>query len=232
MSKIYLIPNSISEGVFHSFNLSYYSEAICDCQLFFAENLKPARRLLKFIVKDFDFTAVELLQCNSGLEEQARLKQALQKGENIGVISDAGLPGIADPGQEIVRIGHQFHAKIIPLVGPSAIFMALMASGCQGQRFNFHGYLPIEKNTCAKQLKTLIFESRNRKSSQIFIETPHRNNSLLQLILQIAPSETLLCIALNIGAPDAFVQTKNIGQWRRQIPILAKKPCTFILYLE
>lgn len=228
-----MIPNAIADGAFSSFNLPYYSEAIRACKVFFVEHLKPARRLLTAIIRDLDWQTISLWQWKDAeVEVRDRLAAALKRGDNIGVISDAGCPGIADPGQEIVRISHQAHAQIIPMIGPSAIFLALMASGCQGQRFSFHGYLPIDKSACSKYIKAMLRESQAKQASQIFIETPHRNNSLLQLLLELAPPNTLLCIASNMGAPDATIHTNPIQKWRQNPPVLAKKPCTFILYLE
>lgn len=233
MSKVYLIPNTIATGCFQSFNYIYYSEAIYDCKMFFVEHIKPARRLIKTLIKNFNLNNVEFIEWSkSEIEKQQILHKALKNQENIGVISDAGLPGIADPGQDIVRISHQYRAKICPLIGPSAIFLALMASGCQGQRFSFHGYLPIEKFICIKRIKEIVQDSQNQQAAQIFIETPHRNNSLLQLLLENLPKETLLCIAIDIGSPTESIITQNVHSWKKQIPTLPKKPCTFILYLE
>lgn len=233
-SKIYIIPNAISAGAFQSFNQQYYSQAIQECQLFFTEHPKTARRLLKTIIQDFDFDKITLIEWGKNPNQEAykSLQLALKLQQNIGIISDAGLPGIADPGQEILKICHQHKAKVIPLVGPSAIFLALMASGCQGQRFYFHGYLPIEKSACIKYIKQMIADSRIKLASQIFIETPHRNNSLLQLLLQNSPAETLLCLAIDLESPTGFIQTKTIHQWKKDPPQLTKKPCTFILYME
>ncbi|HSH68041.1 MAG TPA: SAM-dependent methyltransferase, partial [Bacteroidia bacterium] len=155
--------------------------------------------------------------------------KALSEGKNIGVISEAGCPGVADPGAEVVAIAHERHIRVIPLVGPSSILLALMASGFNGQSFTFHGYLPKERSERIKKLKELE-KATQKGQTQLFIETPYRNTHLLDDILQTCESTTLLCIACDITLPTEFIKTRRIAEWKKHIPDIHKKPTIFLVY--
>lgn len=156
----------------------------------------------------------------------------LQEGKTIGIISDAGCPGIADPGQVLVAAAHAAGATVKPLVGPNAILLGLMASGMNGQQFRFVGYLPIESAARNKKIRELEEESARQQCTQLFIETPYRNNQLLEAIVKTCKPSTRLCIAADITAPSAFIHTKTIGEWKRQLPDLHKRPAIFCLLAQ
>ena len=156
----------------------------------------------------------------------------VMKGKNAGILSEAGCPGIADPGSILVKMAHSKGIRVEPLVGPSSILLALMASGFNGQQFAFHGYLPIDQKDRSRKIKELERESSERNQTQIFMEAPHRNNELLQAILKEGNSETKLCIACDITLETEFIQTKSLGDWKaiNSLPDLHKRPCIFIIY--
>ena len=147
-------------------------------------------------------------------------RQKLKEGKTIGLISEAGCPGVADPGQLLTETAHQAGAIVHPLVGPSAILLALMASGMNGQQFRFCGYLPVDIAGRAKALHDLEIDSQQRNSTQIFIETPYRNNQVLETILQTCRPSTRLCIAANLTGPKEFIQTKTVAEWKEKIPAI------------
>jgi len=146
-------------------------------------------------------------------------------------MSEAGCPGVADPGASIVARAHQLGIKVVPLVGPSSILLALMASGFSGQKFAFHGYLPIDKIERAREIKSLELQSGRDKQTQIFIETPFRNNQLLADLLKTCKPSTLLCVASNVTAPDEFIQSLTIAEWRKRKDDFHKRPTIFLLYV-
>src|SRR5581483_7953556 len=156
--------------------------------------------------------------------------KGLTSGHDVGLMSEAGCPGVADPGSEIVAEAHRRGIKIVPLVGPGSILLALMASGFNGQSFTFHGYLPIDKSERAKKIKEMEATATRLNQTQIFIETPFRNNQLLEEILRSCTAKTRLCIACNLTADDEFVQTKTIAEWKQKVPDLHKRPTIFLLF--
>ena len=156
------------------------------------------------------------------------LKPALE-GKSIGLLSEAGCPGVADPGAEVVNLAHQMGIKVVPLVGPSSILLAIMASGLNGQSFAFNGYLPIDQKDKTKRLKDLEFYSKQHKQTQLFIETPFRNQKLLEDILNTCSATTQLCIATDITLPTEIIKTNSIEYWRKNIPNLHKRPAIFLI---
>jgi len=154
----------------------------------------------------------------------------LMTGKDVGLMSEAGCPGVADPGADIVYEAHKRGIKVVPLVGPSSILLALMASGFNGQSFTFNGYLPIDKVERIKRIKELELLAQQKKQTQIFIETPFRNNHLYEDILKNTAAQTLLCVACNITGEEEFIKTMTVGQWRQERIDLHKKPCIFLLY--
>jgi 16S rRNA (cytidine1402-2'-O)-methyltransferase len=156
------------------------------------------------------------------------LKPAIE-GKNVGIISEAGCPAVADPGAQLVKLAHEKNIKVFPLVGPSSIILALMASGMNGQNFCFHGYLPIEKNERIKKLKLLEENAKRNKQTQIFIETPYRNNQLFEDILKTCNPDTRLCIATDLTLSTEFIITKTISKWKQTKPELHKRPAVFLL---
>jgi 16S rRNA (cytidine1402-2'-O)-methyltransferase len=171
----------------------------------------------------------EWLNMSDTLEVVDTLRQKLKEGKNIGIISEAGCPGIADPGQSLVAIAHEMGAEVKPLVGPSSILLALMASGMNGQQFQFVGYLPIKDPERKKAITELEAESQRKKCTQIFIETPYRNNQLLDALVKTCKSSTRLCIAVDLTSSDEWIKTKMISEWKEKITDLHKRPTIFLL---
>jgi 16S rRNA (cytidine1402-2'-O)-methyltransferase len=151
------------------------------------------------------------------------------QGDDLGLLSDAGMPCIADPGEELVRAAHSSDITVVPLVGPSSIFLALAASGLSGEKFSFEGYLPVKVPDLVKAVRKLEQQSRLENQSRIFIETPYRSAKIFETILNVCSPDTLVCVACNITAQDEFIKTKRVGEWKTNIPKLDKKPCIFIL---
>lgn len=228
--SVFLIPTFLYENAMETIPI-YVLHAVKQCQVFFVENERTARRYLKIlwremVIDDYQWFTIHKAET----EVQQAFAQLLKEGKNIGIISEAGCPGVADPGQLLVSAAHKARATIKPLVGPSSILLALMASGMNGQRFHFTGYLPIEAAARKAALKELENESAKKNCTQIFIETPYRNNQLIKEILATCKAETQLCIAADITAPSEFIKTKNIAAWKKDIPDIHKRLCIFLLY--
>jgi len=229
LGKVYLIPSFIDEENLQTIP-PYVLEAVQACNVFFVENERSARRYLKQLWKDMVIDAYEWHTIHKAEQEVKEIfKKSLQRGVTIGIISEAGCPGVADPGQVLVDAAHALGATVKPLVGPSSILLALMASGMNGQQFQFVGYLPIDSTERAKTIKTLEVESKQKNCTQIFIETPYRNNQILEALVKNCTSTTRLCIACELTSPQEFVRTKNIQDWKKQMPDLHKKPAIFLL---
>ena len=227
--KVYLIPTVLHEEVLETIP-PYIVDAVKDCQAFFVENEKTARRFLKKIWKEIVIDDYQWFTIHKAEQEvRKQFIQILQSGKNIGIISEAGCPGVADPGQLLVQAAQEIKVIVKPLVGPSSILLALMASGMNGQQFQFHGYLPIDSVERRKKIKELEDESRKNNCTQIFIETPYRNNPLIKDILQAGKDETRLCIAVDITAPSEFIQTKTIKQWKTGEVDIHKRLAIFLL---
>jgi len=229
--NLYLIPVSLGDNKLNKVLPEKNFEILNEISHYIVENIRSARRFLvkaKIKTKIDDLTFYEISKHSKHSEYHKYLDAAL-KGENIGVISEAGCPGIADPGADIVAIAHEKNIKVIPLIGPSSIFLALMASGMNGQNFAFKGYLPIKKPLRVKQLKADELRSRNEHQTHIYIEAPYRNKALLSDILEILNPSTKLCIAVDITLESEFIKTKSINDWKKSIPEINKKPAIFII---
>lgn len=229
IAHIYLIPLPIAEGMLHTLSPEVYTHTL-QIQHYVVENARTARRFIKALHPNLDISGYVFLEIDKHHGVDTKMyKGWLSKGLSIGVMSEAGCPGIADPGAEIVAIGHQFQAKISPLVGPSSITLALMASGLNGQSFAFAGYLPIKEPERSKRIKDLEIHSGKEHQTQAFIETPYRNNALLADLLKNCLPHTCLCIAMNITAENSYIKTMAISEWRKSIPNLEKAPAIFLL---
>ena len=210
----------------------YVLEQLSGIQFFIAERAKTARHFIKAALPDKDLPSLEIFELNKRTlpEELAGFLLPAEKGEDIGLMSEAGCPGVADPGAEIVRLAHRKGIRVVPLVGPSSILLALMASGMNGQGFAFQGYLPAKKPELAKALKKLEQLSGKLKQTQIFIETPYRNHGLIAVALVSLKPGTRFCIAAELTLPTEFILTKTVGEWKRcKMPDLHKKPVIFLL---
>ena len=229
-SLIYLIPTVLEELATQTIP-PYIIDAVKDCQIIFAENERTARRFLKSICKEIVIDDYEWFTIHKAETELINtFKQKIKDGKNIGIISEAGCPGIADPGQILIAAAQQMNATIKPLVGPSSILLALMASGMNGQQFEFVGYLPIDNLERNKAIAALEISSQKKNSTQIFIETPYRNNQLLETLLKTCKPSTKLCIAAELTGPNEYVKTKSIADWKKEKTDFHKKPVIFLLY--
>lgn len=199
---------------------------------YIVENEKTARKSIKIVQPEKKQSELVLFTLNKHTESKEHLAmiQPLLEGKNMGLMSEAGCPGVADPGAVIVKIAHDIGIQVVPLVGPSSILLALMASGMNGQSFTFNGYLPIEKEEKKSALKFLEKLSFDKNQSQIFIETPYRNNKLLEDLIQILHPETHLCVATDITLPTEYIKTKKITAWKKEKVDLHKRPTIFIVH--
>ncbi len=228
--KVYLIPTVLYEESLETIP-AYILDAVKECQVFFVENEKTARRFLKKLWKEMVIDQYQWFAIHKAEQEvKQQFLQTLQSGKNIGIISEAGCPGIADPGQLLVEAAQQQNILIRPLTGPSSILLALMASGMNGQCFQFHGYLPIDAAERKKKLKELEGDSHRRNCTQLFIETPYRNNALIKDLLHVCRDETRICIAVDITAPSESIRTKSVQQWKQEIPDIHKRLAIFLLH--
>ena len=228
-SILYLIPSVLDEEALETIP-AYIISAVNDCQVIFAENERTARRFLKSIYKEIVIDDYEWFAIHKAEEEQlAAFKQKIREEKNIAIISEAGCPGVADPGQILIAAAQQLDVKVRPLVGPSSILLALMASGMNGQQFEFVGYLPIDNSERVKKIKELELNSQKNNSTKIFIETPYRNNQLIEVLLKTCKASTRLCIAAELTAATEWVKTKTIAEWGKQKTDLHKKPVIFLL---
>jgi len=197
---------------------------------FFVENIRTARRYLKHLNKDTDIDAISFSEINQHQEpDLVLLREWIREKHAIGVMSEAGCPGIADPGSILATEAHRLGATVKPLTGPSSILLALMASGFSGQHFRFNGYLPVKEPQRSKVIKDLEQICRQKNETQIFIETPYRNNQLLQDILKHCHPQTRLCIAANITAAHEMIKTKSLAEWKEQTPDLHKQTVIFLM---
>lgn len=230
---LYLIPTTLGDTAETADVLPVkVNEVINSTDEYIVENEKSARQFLKKMGLKKPLQEIVLYPLNQHTEahEVSAYLKNLNEGKNIGVISEAGCPGIADPGAEVVRLAHQQHIRVVPLVGPSSILLALMASGFNGQSFTFHGYLPKERPDRIRKIKELERTAGQKKQTQIFIETPYRNMHLLEDVLANCEGSTLLCIACDITLPTEMIQTKTVAAWKKALPDLNKRPAIFLIY--
>jgi 16S rRNA (cytidine1402-2'-O)-methyltransferase len=228
-AAIYLIPCSLSEGITETIP-SYVLDAVKECDAFFVENERTARRFLKSIWREMvidDYQWVTIHKAEG--EVMGQFSGAIKAGKTIGILSEAGCPGVADPGQMLISKAQQLGALVKPLVGPSSILLALMACGLNGQQFRFHGYLPIESTKRRAALLQIDEQVKKTGETHLFIETPYRNDHLLADILKSCKLYTRLCIAADITGPNQSIVTKKIQDWKANTPVLGKTPVIFLL---
>lgn len=232
--KLYLIPVPLSEG---AEKLSYtliHHDIINTIDEYVVENEKTARKFLKaagltipqsqLIIHDYGKHTRDKMDYNTVFAN-------ISKGKDIGLMSEAGCPAVADPGSDVVMEAHRRGIQVVPMVGPSSILLALMGSGFNGQKFTFHGYLPIDKGERTKNIKDLENQSLREKMTQIFIETPFRNNQLLAELIRTGKPSTRLCIAANLTSPQEFIKTKSIAEWKNTAIDLHKIPAIFLMFV-
>jgi 16S rRNA (cytidine1402-2'-O)-methyltransferase len=228
-AKLYLIPIPITDGALQTLSPEIATHTLT-IKHYFVENIRTARRFLKalhpsIIIDELSFSEIDK---HAG-PDIGLFKRFAKEGHEIGIMSESGCPGIADPGAELVRIAQEMNITVVPLTGPSSILLSLMASGLNGQSFCFNGYLPVKDPLRSQKIKALETLSKKENQTQLFIETPYRNNALLDELLKHCQNSTRLCIALNITASNAFIKTKTVGEWKQHKPILEKEPAVFLI---
>lgn len=210
----------------------YNTSLIKETKYFIVENIRSARRFLKKSDSSIIIDELTFFELNKHSDKHIldTFLEPINKGFNVGILSEAGCPAIADPGADIVAIAQQKKIKVIPLVGPSSILMSLMASGFNGQGFSFQGYLPIESTDRIKKIKQMEQRIFNENQTQIFIETPYRNEKLVADIIKNCSPSVKLCIAINITCEDEYIKTLPVKEWGKQLPNMSKKNCIFLIY--
>jgi 16S rRNA (cytidine1402-2'-O)-methyltransferase len=231
MANLYLVPNVLSDADWQTVLPANVYRVLTDTRFFIVENIRTARRFMKQVNKEIYIDQLTFFELNKHTQasEIPAFLEPLEKGEDVAVISEAGCPGIADPGAEIVKLAHLKSISVVPLVGPSSILLSLMASGLNGQNFAFNGYLPVQSGARSKAISKLEKKAKIERQTQIFIETPYRNNQLIADLLKTCSASTLLCIAANITAENEFISTKTIAEWKKNTPDLHKQPAIFLI---
>ncbi|PRD53774.1 SAM-dependent methyltransferase [Sphingobacterium gobiense] len=235
LGTLYLIPVPLAENAEKQSYTLYFQEVINHIDEYVVENEKTARRFLKEAGLKIPQSELKMHDYGKHVREITdynRMFKSLTEGKDMGLMSEAGCPGVADPGADVVAEAHKRGIKVVPLVGPSSILLALMASGFSGQKFTFHGYLPIDKAERAKKIKDMEFQSQREQQTQVFIETPFRNNALFDDLLKNCKQKTRLCVACNLTASDEQVLTLSIAEWKNRKPELHKKPAIFLMYVQ
>ena len=234
MSKgqLFLIPSTIADGTGPEILNEQVKHAILNTSFFLAENIREARRFISSLRLGIDISSLKFEQLDKKTQEVdvKKLLKPLLQGENMGVLSDAGCPGVADPGALAVKVAHQRNIRVVPLVGPSSLLLGLMGSGLNGQSFAFVGYLPIKTGEAIKRIQALELTSRKINQTQLFIETPYRSDRMLELLLKHLHSSTSLTIASDLTGKSEFIITKLVSQWRQVQHTIGKTP-TVILFL-
>jgi 16S rRNA (cytidine1402-2'-O)-methyltransferase len=232
IGKLYLIPTPLGDGAMHVLP-AYVLERVRTLRFFIAERAKTARHFLKEVqmpVPMQDLHIVELNDRTTPEELKTFLQPALEQGADIGLMSEAGCPAVADPGALVVRMAHRKGVQVVPFVGASSILLAVMASGMQGQSFAFVGYIPVAAADRRKELQNLEKRSQQLKQTQLFIETPYRNEAMFQDCLQSLQANTLLGIAADLTLPTEYICTKTVAEWRKNPPAsLNKRPAIFLI---
>ena len=229
---LYLIPVTLGETEIRNVLPDYNHDVIVGIKHFIVENIRSARRFLKKVEKAIDIDELTFYELNRHTDRKiiGEYLKPLEQGQAVGIISEAGCPAIADPGADVVALAQSRGFKVVPLVGPSSIIMALMGSGFNGQSFAFNGYLPVDLAGRTKALKKLENKVYNEDQSQIFIETPYRNSKMLETMLQALRPSTKICVAAGITTEQEFIVTKTVEQWKKgKLPEFEKVPCVFLI---
>lgn len=231
---LYLIPSLLGDTSVERSIPVFNKEIIQLLDEFIVEDIRNARRFLikAGIGKPIDSLTFHLLNEHTSADEISLCLDGLLHGKNAGLLSDAGCPGIADPGAEVIRLAHKRNIKVVPLVGPSSILLALISSGMNGQKFAFHGYLPKRQPERSAKIKQLETEAYKEQQTQLFIETPYRNDAMLQDILNACRPETLLCIASDVTMPTEFIRTMTIREWKQEKKTFNDHPAVFVMGCE
>ena len=231
-TALYLLPVTLGDTPIEKVLPSYNKEVILGIKHFIVEDVRSARRFLKKVEQNIDIDELTFYPLNkhTSPEDISGYLKPLEEGNSMGVISEAGCPAVADPGADVVAIAQRRNLKVVPLVGPSSIILSVMGSGFNGQSFAFHGYLPIEAGERMKRLKELEQRVYNEHETQIFIETPYRNEKMMEDVLRACRPQTKLCIAANITCEGEYIKTKTLKEWKGHFPVLGQVPCIFLIY--
>lgn len=229
---LYLLPVTLGDTPVDKVLPAYNREVIRGIKHFIVEDVRSARRFLKKVDAEINIDELTFYPLNkhTSAEEVSGYLKPLEEGAPMGVISEAGCPAVADPGADVVAIAQRKNLRVVPLVGPSSILLSVMGSGFNGQSFAFHGYLPIEPGERTKRLKELESRIYTESQTQLFIETPYRNNKMAEEILRTCRPQTKLCIAANLTCDGEYIRTKSVKEWKGKLPDLNKIPCIFLLY--
>lgn len=228
--KLFLLPTILADETQQAVIPPSVKESVKTIRYFLCENVRTARRYVSSLkVHDsIESLQFDVLDKDTNPQELPTLLAPIDEGKNIGVLSESGCPGVADPGAAAVFYAHQKNIRVIPLVGPSSILLALMASGLNGQRFAFHGYLPIDSKGASASIKEFERESKEKNQTQIFIETPYRTNALMAHLLKSLRPDTILCVAINLTSTNEKIISQSVGQWRKQPVTFEKEPAVFL----
>ena len=231
-AALYLLPVTLGDTPVDKVLPAYNREVIRGIKHFIVEDVRSARRFLKKVDAEINIDELTFYPLNkhTSAEEVSGYLKPLEEGAPMGVISEAGCPAVADPGADVVAIAQRKNLRVVPLVGPSSILLSVMGSGFNGQSFAFHGYLPIEPGERTKRLKELESRIYTESQTQLFIETPYRNNKMAEEILRTCRPQTKLCIAANLTCDGEYIRTKSVKEWKGKLPNLNKIPCIFLLY--
>lgn len=231
-TALYLLPVTLGDTPVEQVLPAYNKEIILGIKHFIVEDVRSARRFLKKVEASINIDELTFYPLNkhTSPDDLSGYLKPLQEGHSMGVISEAGCPAVADPGADVVAMAQRKNLKVVPLVGPSSIILSVMGSGFNGQSFAFHGYLPIEAADRIKCLKELEGRIYSENQTQLFIETPYRNNKMMEDIVKTCRPQTKLCIAANITCEGEYIHTKTIREWKGHLPDLTKVPCIFLIY--
>lgn len=231
MPHLFLIPTTLGESSVEKVLPAEIMQVVKSLRFFVVENTRTARRHLKKMVPEIVIDDLDFKELNEHTpqKELDLLLEPIRLGHDVGILSEAGCPGVADPGADLVRMAHDQGIKVVPLVGPSSILLALMASGMNGQNFAFIGYIPVKPAERSAAIRDIERNSIKDRQTQIFIEAPYRNTKLLEDLLAVCNSQTRLCIAVDLTLESEFVVTKTIANWKKAIPDINKRPAIFLM---
>ncbi|WP_439185030.1 SAM-dependent methyltransferase [Carboxylicivirga taeanensis] len=229
--QLYLIPNTLGDSPIERNLPQETIDIIRSIKYFVVENIRSARRFLKKVDRTIEIEELTfyVLDKHTNINDIPSFLNPANNGHRLGMLSEAGCPGVADPGADIVKLAHSQNIRVIPLVGPSSILLSVMASGLNGQSFAFNGYLPVKKDEVGKYIMHLEERSIREKQTQLFIEAPYRNMKLLQELVKVCRPQTRLCIACDITLETELIQTKTIAQWKNKLPDINKRPAIFLI---
>ena len=229
--KLYLLPTTLGDNEPLEVLPASVQQQVQRLEIFIAENEKTARRAIKKLVPEKSQPSLKFFLLNKHTDpaEIPSFLNACKEGQDIGLLSEAGCPGVADPGAEVVKIAHRERIQVVPMVGPSSILLAMMASGMNGQNFAFNGYLPIDKSARKNEIKNLEKLSVEKNQAQSFIETPYRNNKMLEDLIQFLHPSTRICIACDLTLASEFISTRTASEWAKTKVDLHKRPTIFII---